>query len=68
MLQPHLADIVNHCLILSMKSEEPTNYLQILRLLFRSINGVKNDVLYREFQPLLQPLLIGLNKLMVCRA
>ncbi len=65
MLQPYLSDIVNQCLTLAMKSEDPNNYFLLLRALFRSINGVKCEILYRELQPMLPTLLIGLNKLQV---
>eukprot|EP00954_Amorphochlora_amoebiformis_P006916 539217-Amorphochlora_amoeboformis.AAC.1 len=40
--------------------EHPTNYLSLLRFLFRSIGGGKFELLYKEFLPLLPELLQGL--------
>jgi hypothetical protein len=49
----------------ALKVEDPSNYIHIIRTLFRSINNVKCDALYREFQPLLPMLLAGCNRLQV---
>ena len=67
-LQPYLGEIVNQCLNMSNRVEDPTPYYYILKSLFRAISGSKGEMLYREVAPSLQSLLINLNKLMVCHA
>ncbi len=42
-----------------MEVQYPVNYLQLLRLLFRSIGGGKFEALYKEFLPVLPDLLQG---------
>ena len=64
-LQPHLSEIVHQCINYAITLHEPLNYFYLLRALFRSIGGGKFDLLAKEFQPLLHPLLSGLNKIFV---
>ncbi|CAH8511956.1 unnamed protein product, partial [Dicrocoelium dendriticum] len=60
----HLRRIVlgsmQHCIT----ATEPTAYLTLLRMLFRSIGGGAHDKLYREFFPLLPEMLTTLNRLL----
>lgn len=63
MLRPHLSQIVNRAMELSLTAKEPYNYFLLLRALFRSIGGGSHDLLYQEFLPLLPNMLEGLNRL-----
>ena len=56
-LQPHLASIVTSSLHFATSNRDAHNYLQLLRALFKSIATGKFELLYKEFTPLLQPLL-----------
>jgi phosphatidylinositol kinase/protein kinase (PI-3 family) len=63
-LKPHLATIVRECLSCAARSEQPGNYLQLLRSLFKSLTSGKHELqfelLYRDFMPLVDPVFIGL--------
>ncbi|GAB5370731.1 hypothetical protein AAMO2058_001518200 [Amorphochlora amoebiformis] len=59
-LRPYLNNIVSTAMKLIKEVEHPTNYLSLLRFLFRSIGGGKFELLYKEFLPLLPELLQGL--------
>jgi phosphatidylinositol kinase/protein kinase (PI-3 family) len=58
-LQPHLAKIVTNSLKFATEMRDALNYLHLLRALFKSIATGKFELLYKEFTPLLQPLLQG---------
>ena len=58
-LQPHLAKIVTNSLKYATEMRDALNYLHLLRALFKSIATGKFELLYKEFTPLLQPLLQG---------
>jgi phosphatidylinositol kinase/protein kinase (PI-3 family) len=58
-LQPHLAKIVTSSLTHATEMRDALNYLHLLRALFKSIATGKFELLYKEFTPLLQPLLQG---------
>lgn len=60
-LQSYLKKLVSNSMEFAMVAPEPYNYFMLLRSLFRSIGGGTHDLLYREFLPLLPPLLQGLN-------
>eukprot|EP00466_Bigelowiella_natans_P000476 jgi/Bigna1/33130/e_gw1.1.3.1 len=59
-LRPYLNNIVSTAMKLIKEVKHPTNYLSLLRFLFRSIGGGKFELLYKEFLPLLPGLLQGL--------
>jgi phosphatidylinositol kinase/protein kinase (PI-3 family) len=63
-LKPHLSTIVRGCLSYAAKCEDPGNYLQLLRALFKSLTNGKHEMqfemLYRDFMPLVEPLFDGL--------
>jgi len=63
-LKPHLGTIVRRCLELAATAENPTNALQVLRALFKSLAGGRFELLYREFVPMLYYLLHSLERLM----
>jgi hypothetical protein len=63
-LKPHLGTIVRRCIQLAATTANPTNALQVLRALFKSLAGGRFDLLYREFVPLLYFLLHSLERLM----
>ncbi|KAF6004270.1 hypothetical protein F1559_004571 [Cyanidiococcus yangmingshanensis] len=63
-LKPHLGTIVRRCIQLAATASNPTNALQVLRALFKSLAGGRFDLLYREFVPLLYFLLHSLERLM----
>ncbi|KAL6045043.1 putative transformation/transcription domain-associated protein [Balamuthia mandrillaris] len=62
-LQPHLANIITSSMKYASEVNDPNNYFQLLRALFRSIGGGKFEHLYKEFLPLLPALLDILNRL-----
>ncbi|KAF8460620.1 hypothetical protein BDZ91DRAFT_851440 [Kalaharituber pfeilii] len=63
-LLPHVGQIVLKSISLSTTAEEPMNYFQLLRSLFRSIGGGRFEQLYKEILPLLEVLLEVLNTLL----
>jgi transformation/transcription domain-associated protein len=46
-----------------VRGQDPNNYFQLMRALFRSIGGGKFEYLYKEFLPLLPALLDILGRL-----
>ncbi|KAK4538022.1 hypothetical protein CDCA_CDCA15G4047 [Cyanidium caldarium] len=62
-LRPHLSTIVGGCVRLAGTASDPTNALQVLRALFKSLAGGRFELLYREFMPLLYSLLKSLQQL-----
>ncbi len=68
-LRVHVGTIVRECLNHASKCEDPYNYLQLLRALFKSLtsgsgkNDMQFDSLFRDFMPLVEPLLSGLLRL-----
>eukprot|EP00656_Telonema_subtile_P053110 TRINITY_DN7583_c0_g1_i1.p1 TRINITY_DN7583_c0_g1~~TRINITY_DN7583_c0_g1_i1.p1 ORF type:complete len:650 (+),score=164.16 TRINITY_DN7583_c0_g1_i1:109-2058(+) len=62
-LRSHLRAIITNCLRLSTEVKDPSNYFYLLRALFKSIEGVKFEGLYKEFLPLLPELLNSLIRL-----
>ena len=64
-LRLHVSTIVRKSISLAVKSEDPFIYLQLLRCLFKSLTGGKKldlhfDTLFRDFMPLVEPVLSGL--------
>ena len=62
-LEPHLVSLVGRCVELSKSAAHPSNYLMLLRCLFRAIGGGTTERLYKEFYQLLPSLLKTLSKL-----
>ena len=62
-LRPHVRAIVISCLKHAMSEKRPTNYYQLLRNLFRSVQQGKFDLVMKEFVALLKNLLDSLVKL-----
>lgn len=66
-LRPHMGRIVRDCLHYASCQKDPSFYLQMLWNLFKALRAGKFelqfDLLYREFMPLVEPLIIGLMKL-----
>lgn len=63
-LKLHLSSIVHGCIRHSTSSEDPINWLNLLRALFKSLRGGKYDLSSKEFVPLLVPVLEALTKLL----
>lgn len=63
-LRLHIGLIVRRCLRRAAKTQDPHNYLQMLRALFKTLTNNKSDfqfdMLYRDFMPLVEPLFSGL--------
>jgi len=64
-LRLHVTTIVRKCISLALNCEDPYFYLQLLRYLFKSLTGGKKhdvqfDALFRDFMPLVEPVLSGL--------
>ncbi|KAI0530691.1 hypothetical protein KFK09_000238 [Dendrobium nobile] len=57
MLQPHIPVIFEICMKNAIEVEKPLGYMQLLRSMFRSLNGGKFDTLLRDLIPSLQPCL-----------
>ena len=62
-LRSHLRSVITNCLRYSAEVKDPIRYFQLLRSLFKSIEGGKFEGLYKELQPLLPELLSSLIKL-----
>lgn len=66
-LRRHIGVIVRRCLERAGKAQDPHNYLQMLRALFKTLTNNKSevqfDMLYRDFMPLVEPLFSGLLSL-----
>lgn len=62
-LQPHLSTIIPAAMKHATEVKDSVNYFYLLRALFQSIGGGKFDLFFKEFLPLLPPLLEGLNRL-----
>ncbi|KAI3638074.1 hypothetical protein MIR68_003685 [Amoeboaphelidium protococcarum] len=60
-LQPHIHDLLNKCMKLSLSLKDNNSYFMLLRALFRNIGGGRFETLYKEVLPLLPMLLKGLN-------
>lgn len=60
----HMSTIITSSLKMSGKAQEPVNYFNLLRALFRAISGGRFEALYTEVLPLLPALLEGLNHLL----
>lgn len=60
---PHLNYLILESLRLATKAEEPIIYSYLVRTLFRSIQGGRFEILYKEIMPILPVLLEALNKL-----
>lgn len=56
-LQPHVSTIMEVCMKNAVEVEKPLGYLQLLRIMFRSLNGGKFEILLRDLVPMLQPCL-----------
>ena len=63
-LKPHLTTIIMNSFKFAPKSEDSSNYFQVLRALFRAISGGRYESLYQEVVPLLQIILENLNQLL----
>jgi transformation/transcription domain-associated protein len=63
-LSPHLPNIITQAMRLSSETKEPTNYFLLIKSLFRSVQG-RNEIFTKEFLPLVQGFLEGLNRLQV---
>ncbi|KAF8897572.1 hypothetical protein BD779DRAFT_388223 [Infundibulicybe gibba] len=63
-LASHLAKLLMDCFPLAAKATKPTNYLHLLRALFRAIGGGggRFERLYNEVLPLLPEMLDSLNR------
>jgi transformation/transcription domain-associated protein len=63
-LASHLAKLIMDCFPLAAKATKPTNYLHLLRGLFRAIGGGggRFELLYQEVLPLLPDMLESLNR------
>lgn len=63
-LASHLAKLIMDCFPLAAKATKPTNYLHLLRSLFRAIGGGggRFELLYQEVLPLLPEMLESLNR------
>lgn len=63
-LRLHIGTIVRRCLHCATNAEDPHNYLQMLRALFKTLMNSKSEnqfeLLYRDFVPLVEPLFSGL--------
>lgn len=63
-LRLHIGTIVRRCLHCATNAEDPHNYLQMLRALFKTLTSSKSEnqfeLLYRDFVPLVEPLFSGL--------
>lgn len=61
-LRLHIGSLVRKCLKHAATAKDPHNYLQMLRALFKTLTKSKGqfELLYREFMPLVEPLLNGL--------
>jgi hypothetical protein len=62
-IQPFFATIVTSSLKHATEAKDPSNYLQVLRSMFRPIAHGKPDVFYRDFVPLLGGLLEQLGRM-----
>ncbi|QRV72349.1 Cyclin, N-terminal domain [Ceratobasidium sp. AG-Ba] len=58
----HLSKLIMDSLRLATKAADPTNYLLLLRGLFRAMGGGKFKSLYNEVLPLLRNMLESLNR------
>ncbi|QRV73100.1 histone acetyltransferase SAGA, TRRAP/TRA1 component, PI-3 kinase superfamily TRA1 protein [Ceratobasidium sp. AG-Ba] len=58
----HLSKLIMDSLRLATKAADPTNYLLLLRGLFRAMGGGKFESLYNEVLPLLRDMLESLNR------
>ncbi|XP_068646622.1 uncharacterized protein [Aristolochia californica] len=56
-LQPHVPVIMEICMKNATELEKPLGYMQLLRTMFRSLNGGKFEILLRDLIPTLQPCL-----------
>ncbi|XXG86133.1 hypothetical protein AAC387_Pa11g1088 [Persea americana] len=56
-LQPHVPVIMEVCMKNATEVEKPLGYMQLLRTMFRSLNGGKFELLLRDLVPTLQPCL-----------
>ena len=59
-LRPHVPPLVQACLTALREAPDPTSYVRLLRYLFRALSHAKFDALYKEFIPLLPPVLDAL--------
>ncbi|KAJ7590989.1 hypothetical protein C8J56DRAFT_1135339 [Mycena floridula] len=66
-LASHLPKLLMDCFPLATKATKPTNYLHLLRVLFRAIGGGggRFELLYKEVLPLLPEMLECLNRQLV---
>jgi transformation/transcription domain-associated protein len=60
----HISTIITSSMKMSGKAQEPINYFNLLRALFRAISGGRFEALYTEVLPLLPVLLEGLNHML----
>ncbi|KAF5199838.1 Transcription-associated protein [Thalictrum thalictroides] len=56
-LQPHVPVIMEVCMKNAIESDRPLGYVQLLRTMFRALNGGKFELLLRDLIPSLQPCL-----------
>ncbi|XP_058091042.1 uncharacterized protein LOC131237348 isoform X3 [Magnolia sinica] len=56
-LQPHVPVIMEVCMKNATEVEKPLGYMQLLRTMFRALNGGKFELLLRDLIPTLQPCL-----------
>ena len=63
-LRPHVPPLVEACLAALRTVSDPSSYVRLLRYLFRALSHAKFDALYKEFAPLLAPVLDALEALL----
>jgi transformation/transcription domain-associated protein len=63
-LRPHVPPLVEACLAALRTVPDPSSYVRLLRYLFRALSHAKFDALYKEFVPLLPPVLEALEALL----
>ena len=63
MLQPYLRKIVKLALLSAIEVKKPSNFLFLLRFLFRSIAQGKFELLYKEFAPMIPDVLCALLRI-----
>ncbi|KAJ4714223.1 transformation/transcription domain-associated protein-like [Melia azedarach] len=63
-LQPHVPVIMEVCTKNATEVEKPIGYLQLLRTMFRALNGCKFELLLRDLIPLLLPCLNMLSTML----
>lgn len=56
-LQPHVPVIMEFCMKNATEVERPLGYMQLLRTMFKALQGCKFELLLRDLIPMLQPCL-----------